>query len=161
MKCFYHPNEDAVAQCQKCGRGLCHPCATNNNRLVCRNCSDEKVEKEKMSSVLTLIISIIVFSLMYNFIDGVAKTGESYSENSGATMAFKLVFSYIYMAGVWGWRRLNAIKLRGIFILPLFGWLIYFAIKFSIGAMIGIFIAPYDIFITIKELLFRKNKVSE
>ena len=28
MKCFNHPNTDAVGLCQSCGRGLCRDCVT-------------------------------------------------------------------------------------------------------------------------------------
>lgn len=27
MKCFYHPERDAVAQCSQCHKGLCSACA--------------------------------------------------------------------------------------------------------------------------------------
>ena len=37
MKCFYHPEVDAVGVCQNCGRGICRDCAVEvGNALACK-----------------------------------------------------------------------------------------------------------------------------
>ncbi|MBR6310403.1 MAG: hypothetical protein IKR52_04300 [Paludibacteraceae bacterium] len=49
MKCYYHPNEDAVATCARCGVGLCRECAGKykytDGKLICRQCY-ETLDKE-------------------------------------------------------------------------------------------------------------------
>ena len=36
MRCYYHPNADAVGSCKNCSRGLCMACATDvGNGLAC------------------------------------------------------------------------------------------------------------------------------
>lgn len=47
MKCYYHPTEEAVANCAKCGVGLCRSCENNaymregdgTGRALCPRCS--------------------------------------------------------------------------------------------------------------------------
>lgn len=39
MKCYLHPDRDAVGTCTSCGRPICSECAIDlQNRLVCREC---------------------------------------------------------------------------------------------------------------------------
>jgi hypothetical protein len=44
MKCFHHPNEDAVATCAKCGVNLCKECEETStfrieSKALCRRCN--------------------------------------------------------------------------------------------------------------------------
>jgi len=43
MKCFYHPESDAVGICKACQKGLCPECAVDvGNGLACKEkCEDE------------------------------------------------------------------------------------------------------------------------
>ena len=39
MKCYYHPEVDAVAICADCGKAICQRCVVNvNGRFLCRQC---------------------------------------------------------------------------------------------------------------------------
>jgi len=39
MKCYYHPEADAVATCTDCGRAICQSCAVNvAGKLLCQQC---------------------------------------------------------------------------------------------------------------------------
>lgn len=39
MKCYYHPEVDAVATCMDCGKAICQSCAVNvAGRLLCQQC---------------------------------------------------------------------------------------------------------------------------
>lgn len=45
MKCFYHPEADAVAICKNCNRGLCPGCAADlDNGLACRGRCEAEVQ---------------------------------------------------------------------------------------------------------------------
>ena len=45
MKCYYHPNVDAVALCSNCNRGLCPDCAVElRNATACRARCEAEVE---------------------------------------------------------------------------------------------------------------------
>ncbi len=39
MKCFHHSEQDAVATCQKCGKGLCRKCAEEYTPCLCDSCA--------------------------------------------------------------------------------------------------------------------------
>ncbi len=44
MKCFYHPETDAVAVCKNCQKGLCVDCAFDvGDGIACKNRCEEKV----------------------------------------------------------------------------------------------------------------------
>jgi hypothetical protein len=39
MKCYYHPETDAVAACTNCGKAICQSCSINvTGRLICQTC---------------------------------------------------------------------------------------------------------------------------
>ena len=38
MKCFNHEDREAVASCQKCGKGLCKECASKYTPCMCDDC---------------------------------------------------------------------------------------------------------------------------
>ena len=39
MKCFNHTEREAVATCQKCGKGLCRECAEKYTPCMCDTCA--------------------------------------------------------------------------------------------------------------------------
>jgi len=43
MKCYYHPEQEAVGICKSCNKGICRECATDvTNGLACKGiCEDE------------------------------------------------------------------------------------------------------------------------
>ncbi len=45
MKCFNHPDRDAVMQCQ-CTKGLCHECAGYFQPPMCEQCAQTAMEQE-------------------------------------------------------------------------------------------------------------------
>ena len=49
MKCFTHPDRDAVATCAKgCGRSLCKECSSKTNPPVCEVCEAEIINEEQV-----------------------------------------------------------------------------------------------------------------
>ena len=38
MRCFNHEDREAVASCQKCGKGLCKECASKYTPCLCDEC---------------------------------------------------------------------------------------------------------------------------
>ncbi len=42
MKCFNHPEQDAVMTCSSCGKGLCRECTVQKGtKIYCSQCADE------------------------------------------------------------------------------------------------------------------------
>ncbi len=45
MKCYNHPEADAVALCRNCGKALCMNCAVDvSNRMACKDKCESKVK---------------------------------------------------------------------------------------------------------------------
>jgi hypothetical protein len=48
MKCYYHPEKDAVAICKECNKPLCEECAHEiNGKIYCEECISKIEEKSK------------------------------------------------------------------------------------------------------------------
>jgi hypothetical protein len=46
MKCFYHPQQDALGICRACGKGLCGQCVVDLDRgLACRDRCEDSVKQ--------------------------------------------------------------------------------------------------------------------
>ncbi|MBN1317786.1 MAG: DUF4870 domain-containing protein [Anaerolineales bacterium] len=70
MKCYYHPEMDAVGTCVVCHKAVCSGCGIEvQGKLVCRECLKaektdglalEITDNDKMMALLSYVISIIV-----------------------------------------------------------------------------------------------------
>jgi hypothetical protein len=83
MKCFYHPESDAVGVCKACSKGVCTECAVDvGNGLACKEqCEDEVravnaiIEKNKkayqlIAGVLAILgIVVLLMGLISSGID--------------------------------------------------------------------------------------------
>lgn len=47
MKCYNHPDTDAVAQCHLCSKGLCRPCAEQYTPLTCSTCAEQLLVEDQ------------------------------------------------------------------------------------------------------------------
>ena len=70
MKCYHHPDRDAVATCTECGRGLCKECADVYSKPLCADCAvsyakriKENLEKAYLLSAILLLFSAILIFL--------------------------------------------------------------------------------------------------
>ena len=52
MKCFYHPDLEAAATCQRCGKGLCHACAAKRSPCLCDECASI-LQSEREEQILS------------------------------------------------------------------------------------------------------------
>jgi hypothetical protein len=70
MKCYIHPEIDAVATCANCGRAICQTCAVNvAGRLVCQRCvtagavpvthSISASRSQNLLAILSLLVGIL------------------------------------------------------------------------------------------------------
>ena len=52
MKCFIHFNQEAVAACRTCGKGMCASCsAYSGHSGVCPECRKKEFEKERLDRI--------------------------------------------------------------------------------------------------------------
>ncbi|MBQ2329836.1 MAG: hypothetical protein II387_03695 [Oscillospiraceae bacterium] len=61
MKCFYHPEEETVASCVECGKGLCKTCADMWQPARCDECAENKIAEERRELYRPLGLGIIIF----------------------------------------------------------------------------------------------------
>jgi len=62
MKCYYHPEADAVATCTNCGKAVCQSCAVNvAGKIVCQQClaSVTTARGQAVESVSTNPLAIV------------------------------------------------------------------------------------------------------
>jgi uncharacterized membrane protein len=70
MKCYNHPETDAVGACVSCNKAVCSECGVEvEGRLLCREClaagkggpaSSEITDNDKMMGLLSYVITFIV-----------------------------------------------------------------------------------------------------
>lgn len=64
MKCYVHPERDAVATCSNCGRGICGEDAIDvEGSIVCRNCLQEGRALKQTSADTSPINPLAIASL--------------------------------------------------------------------------------------------------
>jgi hypothetical protein len=82
LKCYYHPDREAVAVCSKCGKPLCKDCAIEyRGKIYCKDCmekikSEEKQKEELLNQrkeegknisriiITTVIISTVIIGII-------------------------------------------------------------------------------------------------
>ena len=47
MKCYKHTEEEAVAQCSRCGKFLCKECTTKYKAIICDDCVEYIQQKQE------------------------------------------------------------------------------------------------------------------
>ncbi len=153
MKCFNHPEREAVATCQKCGKGLCRECAEKYTPCMCDPCAGqtrrsqqqlaqnrEEQRKQKYKDALvdtrsefikTAVIGILIGILCAWFMKGEHK-GLAFTDYAGY---FILGFFVPF-----GWKFLT--YLQSFFPLSIFGtfwfWIIYGVVKLALSMLVGI-----------------------
>jgi hypothetical protein len=74
MKCYQHPDIDAVAQCSKCSKGLCRSCADEFVTTLCQACAQEirttetanakvflrELRKDKIKAILAILWAVFM-----------------------------------------------------------------------------------------------------
>jgi len=141
MNCYNHPTQTAVAQCSDCGKGLCSQCATAYSIPICNTCNESRISNEKIRIIKELIFTII-FGVALAYLNGKYIFFKDSSFSVRTTVEYYIIFTYIFAGIVSGWKTLTSITPRMFLFLPLLGWVIYFVIKLSLSAVIGLVMLP-------------------
>ena len=135
MNCFYHPEIVSVASCVDCGKGLCQECAIRYKIPICNECNEIRSKNEKLIIFKQYIPSAIFFIAGLLF-------GLKVIEYNVFT---SIIMGYM-MAGVfWGWKVISFIQPKMFLFLPIFGWILYWFIKFILSMIVGIVAMPIGI----------------
>lgn len=143
MNCYNHPTQIAVAQCQDCGKGLCSQCATTYSIPICNSCNKSRIKGERSRIIKELLVTFIGgFVLTYLF----SKLLSTPVKEGGHTVTFDtvtyLMLFYICAGIIAGWQTLTRITPRMFLVLPIIGWLIYFALKLFLAFWVGLIMLP-------------------
>lgn len=163
MKCFNHPDREAVATCQKCGKGLCRECAGKHSPCLCDDCAaqiqrdkqaqarnKEEEKKQKYKDALVDTRSEFVKTVAYGIIIGLiwiwllSSPSDTFADKAGSfVLAFFIPF---------GWKVLT--YLQSFIPLALFGtwwfWIIYACVKACLSIFVGIPAFIYQLIRTIR-----------
>lgn len=134
MNCYNHYYSTAVATCS-CGKGLCPDCAHKYTLPICDTCFKSRFEEARKNEITYYVKCYVVSFILFLWI---------YIANGS-------IFSALGIAcAPWGWSVLNRITPNIFLYMSWMGWLIYFIIKLVLSSLIGIFIAPFQVYKSIK-----------
>lgn len=127
MKCFYHPDRDAVGACAQCGKAACRECIEDvGQTLLCRGClvhavNQKEAKKQQIEANRQLTREVasqkLRFSKKLFFIVAILATGFSVLSSLSSTSDPKapspllmvpmaplvgLVFGYLVWSCYWG-----------------------------------------------------------
>jgi len=143
MNCYNHPNQVAVAQCSDCNKGLCSQCATAYSIPICNFCNKSRIGNERtriIKEILAILIGGCVLTFLFSKLLS-TPVGKSNYTVSFDTITYIILF-YICAGVIAGWQTLNRLTPRMFLVLPIIGWLIYFAFKLFLSYWVGLIMLP-------------------
>ena len=154
MKCYNHPENDAVATCANCQKWLCHECASIYQEPVCVPCNQKRINYERQNILKDFWIMLVLgIGLTYLWVS-------MFSErlSHGIDVMFVIVYFYIFFSVYNWWKFLNKITPEMFLFMSIIGWIIYFAIKFCLSLFVWVFVTPIVIYQKFKRLI-ELNKI--
>lgn len=169
MKCFNHTEKEAVATCQKCGKGLCRECAGKYTPCMCDTCAAqiqksrqeldknrENQQKEKYKAALVDTRSEFIKISVIGIIVSIIATW--WRANYGNLSSFgdyaNTIVAWFFVP--FGWKFLT--YLQSFFPVSLFGtfwfWILYLAVKAVLSVIAGI---PAFIYQLVKTILAQRR----
>lgn len=151
MACFEHPNQEAVSTCESCTRLLCRSCTRRFSIVRCEPCLRTHNKDVLRGHVATLATVAALYALNATvlFKEGGPAHGASTLQDivAGALAACGLPCMYF------GWRFLGRHTPRTFLVLPLAGWFAFFAVRLILSAVVGILVAPFEVFRCVREVI--------
>lgn len=179
MKCFNHTEREAVATCQRCGKGLCRECAEKYTPCMCDICaaqtrqeqqqqdkSKEEQRKQKYKDALVDTRSEFIKTAVMGVIVGIFFVWWCFSnEEAGAKSGF-LVYAGLFFVAFcipFGWKFLTYLQSFIPFILfgTLWFWFIYMIIKVVLSLIVGVPAFIYQLIKTIVKTTLTQNKINK
>lgn len=141
MKCYYHPEQEIVATCTECGRGLCKACASKWEPILCDDCAKLRIDEKRVwlkRSVdwsFGLLIAGVVIGLIMAIQD---KRADNF------LLCMELAFAAVFIIN--GWQSLSRIQPQMFLILPVVGWMFYFGFKAMLSMFVGVVVFPINVY---------------
>ena len=141
MNCYYHSQQEAVAQCSVCSKGLCFACAPKIAPPTCITCYNSEVKSARAEIIKELLLTygfgIIATILLIRA--GILGFDGSFVHINVITsiMAITIFLLYITSGIVAGWKTLTGITPQVFLFLPLSARNNALLILLSIAALSG------------------------
>ena len=171
MKCFNHEDREAVASCQKCGKGLCKECASKYTPCLCDECfariqqqsaqqaqAAEENRKRKYIASLTYTRGEFFKTCLYGVLLAgglLAFTAMGETPFEQIWKDFKITWPYLFCIP-FGWRVTGAFKQNAPLALLNNTWamLAFYGVQIAIAFTLGI---PCFIYMFVKMLLAQRK----
>ena len=102
MRCFTHPQADAVAQCSQCHKGICTTCAQDvEGATLCSSCFRTGLSEE-IARAQRSTVTVWVFTGIVTAIAAIAAFGSISQSGAGAILFIPLAFAASWCL-FWGW----------------------------------------------------------
>lgn len=149
MKCFRHPDRDACATCNECGKGLCHECAAAFEPALCSGCALKRSAANTTGEAKAILIKSAIFFVISFFISKFMLS----AGDSSSPISMHLFMAVVFSGIPWGWSFIS----RVVPMVP-FGNMMFligfYMFKLIAAYIIGIFIMGWNI-IKILYLLYK------
>lgn len=102
MKCFTHPQADAVAQCSQCSKGICTYCAQNvGGATFCPSCYETGL-REEIAHAHRSTVGVWIFTGIFTAVAAIGAFGSISQVGAGAILYIPLTFAFSWCL-FWGW----------------------------------------------------------
>lgn len=102
MKCFTHPQADAVAQCSQCQKGICTACAHNaGGATLCSSCFETGL-REEIARAHRSTVGVWIFTGIITALAVITAFGSISQSGAGAILYIPLAFAGSWCL-FWGW----------------------------------------------------------
>lgn len=141
MRCFYHPDQEVVATCTECGKGLCQHCASKWDPILCGDCAKTRLAQKRYALKRSITIGFVILAI------GIIGSIITAIQEKDILVLLEYIPMVYLVAGLPnGWTALNKIQPNMFLFLPLIGWVVYFIIKFILAVIVGIGAFPINIY---------------
>lgn len=170
MKCFNHPEREAVATCQKCGKGLCRECAGKYTPCLCDSCaaqiqrnqqqqaqSKEDQRKQKYKAALVDTRSEFIKTAVIGIVLGIFFVWVV-AQGYGSDLIGYVLYFCFGLCLPFGWKLLTYVQsFFPITIIGTFGfWFVWCVFKAVFSVIVGIPAFVYQLIKTISA----QNKIN-
>lgn len=172
MKCFNHPDREAVATCQKCGKGLCRECAEKYTPCLCDSCADqiqrnrqqqaqaqEDSRKAKYKAALVDTRSEFIKTALIGVALAVFAVVFMMTRNAGTPLSYYLKLLVLGFCVPFGWKFLTYLQsFFPVWIIGSFGfWFCYLVFKVFFSTIVGVPAMIYQVIKTVSA----QNKIKK
>ena len=170
MGCYVHPEERVVATCKNCGKFMCRECAEKYESKLCEECEKLRITREQQQQENKKVQAKVAAKDYKNeTVKGLVKVALisgilgiiGFCMGSSEGIGNGITFAWLLAGFPWGWKIINKIMdgnlMTWFIILTEKFWIVAYVIKFALAFMIGAFVWPFKLGISIYRVVSAKK----